>query len=88
MIDVFFSHGMIVLESLPKRKHAIINGSSLDKQKFFDALPDKFSRNEAVALGTKFALKPPTVDKFLKKCDGKLLERPSFGNYRKLGLNK
>ena len=54
-----------------------------NKKKFFDALPNKFQRKEAIEIGKKFDIGERSVGNFLKSCLGKYLEQPEYGFYRK-----
>ncbi len=54
------------------------------KDKFYEILPEEFSRKEAVVLAEKIRIKPRTVDKYLKSFKGTLLTQDGeFGKYKK-----
>jgi hypothetical protein len=54
------------------------------KEKFFDSLPHKFHRKEAVEIGTKLGIKERTIDNTLKSWIGKLLQKEDTGVYVKV----
>jgi hypothetical protein len=67
--------------------HGLINeGSPLDKlpenkQKFYDALPDILTTNEAIEQGTKYDISKRSVKRFLN--EKKLFNRLMQGKYEK-----
>ncbi len=54
-----------------------------NKKLFFDALTNRFTRKEAVEVGTNFNMEVRTVGSFLKSCLGKYLEQPEYRVYEK-----
>ncbi len=57
-----------------------------NKKLFFDALPNNFTRKEAVELGVTFNIAERTVGSFLKSCLGNYLMQPEYGFYQKLNV--
>jgi hypothetical protein len=87
LIQVYLKHNILMFENLPKQvdseeSQPYKNGDN--KLKFFEALPDKFSRQEAVVLGDTFGIKERTVGTILKSCLGKYLFQPDYGKYEKI----
>jgi len=86
LIKVYLRHNIIMFENLPKQededKGPFKSGDN--KKKFYEALPIKFSRQEAVLLGESFSIKERTVGTILKNCLGKYLTQPAYGVYEKI----
>ena len=86
LIKVYLSHNILMFENLPNQEDDE-NGpykSGDNKKKFYEALPIKFSRQEAVVLGDSFCIKERTVGTILKNCLGKYLTQPAYGIYEKI----
>ena len=86
LIEVYLKHNILMFENLPKQEDEE-NGpfkKGQNKKLFFDALPDNFSRKEAVELGATFNIAERTVGSFLKSCLGKYLQQPEYGTYTKI----
>ncbi len=88
LIEVYLKHNILMFENLPKEedKEQGPFKSGQNKKLFFDALPTRFTRKEAVELASTFNLAERTVGSFLKSCLGKYLEQPEYGVYEKLNL--
>jgi hypothetical protein len=80
----YIQHSVIMFTNLPKQGEQGPFKSGENKKKFFDALPNKFQRKEAIEIGKKFDIGERSVGNFLKSCLGKYLEQPDYGNYRKI----
>jgi hypothetical protein len=59
-----------------------------NKKLFFDALPQRFSRREAIEFAKAFNIAKRTAGSFLKSCLGKYLQQPEYGVYEKLNQKK
>ena len=84
LIEVYLKHNILMFENLPKQDEE--QGpfkSGQNKKLFFDALPNRFTRKEAVDLATTFNIAERTVGTFLKSCLGKYLHQPEYGVYEK-----
>lgn len=84
LTKIYIQHSVIMFTNLPKQGEQGPFKSGENKKKFFDALPDKFQRKEAVEIGQKYDIGERSVGNFLKSCLGKYLEQPDYGNYRKI----
>lgn len=86
LIKVYLRHNILMFENLPKQedddKGPFKSGEN--KKHFFDALPTRFARQEAVILGGQFNIKERTVGSILKSCLGKYLKQPEYGVYEKI----
>jgi len=58
--------------------------SGESKRKFFETLPEKFTRKQATELGSQFKLLTRLVDDLLKTATGISLTKLKAGLYRKL----
>jgi hypothetical protein len=86
LIKTYLQHSIFMFENLPKQEDEE-NGpfkSGQNKKLFFDALPNQFTRKEAVELATTFNIAERTVGTFLKSCLGKYLQQPEYGIYEKI----
>lgn len=83
LTKTYIQHSIIMFTNLPKQGEQGPFKSGENKKKFFDALPDKFQRKEAIEIGKKFDIGERTVGNFLKSCLGKYLTQPKTGFYEK-----
>jgi hypothetical protein len=84
MIEVFWAHGLFMFEHLPKQKRKPFQKARNHKQEFFDSLPKKFSRPEAIKMGTKYNMSRATVDRLLKKYKNGFVEQIGHGIFSKV----
>lgn len=86
LIKVYLNHNILMFENLPKQDDDDdkVFKSSSNKKLFFDALPQNFTRAEAVKIGDTFNIKERTVGNILKNCIGKYLIQPDYGQYQKI----
>lgn len=84
LTKTYIQHSVIMFTNLPKQGEQGPFKSGENKKKFFEALPNKFQRKEAIEIGKKFDIGERSVGNFLKSCLGKYLEQPEYGNYRKI----
>ena len=82
--QVYLQHSVKMFENLPKQEEGSVFKSGSNKQHFFNALPDKFQRKEAIEIAKNFNMSERSVGTFLKLCLGKYLEQPEYGNYKKI----
>ncbi|MBS1949597.1 MAG: DUF3987 domain-containing protein [Bacteroidetes bacterium] len=84
LAGIYLQHSLLMFNNLPKQAETTSFKTGGNKRKFFDALPQEFTRQQAVELGKTFDLAARTVDDILRNALGKLLEKPKPGLYRKL----
>lgn len=84
LTKTYIQHSIIMFTNLPKQGEQGPFKSGENKKKFFDALPDKFQRKEAVEIGKRFDIGERSVGNFLKSCLGKFLTQPKTGFYEKI----
>lgn len=84
LVDVYIQHSILMFTNLPNQAahHSVQN--SPKKQKFYEELPPKFQRKEAVAIGERLGIKSRSVDNCLLKWLGTLLEKEDAGLYNKV----
>lgn len=83
LIKTYLQHSIIMFNNLPKQGEQGPFKSGQNKKLFFDSLPSRFTRKEAVELASTFNIAERTVGSFLKSCLGKYLEQPEYGVYEK-----
>ncbi len=84
LANVYLEHSLLMYNNLPKQEEKATFKGSDNKRKFFDALPEKFKRSEAVVLGTKFRMAARTVDNLLKKLQPEFIQPEEYGYYKKV----
>ena len=83
LAQIYLHHSILMFNNLPKQSEATQFKTGDSKRKFFDALPQEFTRQQAVETGKQFQLAARTVDDILRNGTGKALEKPKAGLYRK-----
>jgi hypothetical protein len=83
LTKTYIQHSIVMFTNLPKQKEQGSFKSGQNKKQFFDTLPSKFQRKEAIELGKKFDIGERSVGNFLKLCLGKYLTQPDYGVYSK-----
>ena len=81
--QTYLQHNILMFNNLPKQNDRMEFLSGDGKRKLFDALPEEFSRKEAVETGKKFNLGTRTIDEMLKTSIGKNLTKIKSGTYLK-----
>jgi hypothetical protein len=84
LTKTYIQHSIIMFTNLPKQGEQGPFKSGQNKKLFFDALPSKFQRKEAIEIGKRFDIGERSVGNFLKSCLGKYLEQPEYGKYEKI----
>lgn len=83
LIEIYLQHSIIMFNNLPKQGELGVFKSGVNKKQFFDTLPKRFSRKEAVELAKNFNIAERTVGNLLKNCLGSHLIQPEYGVYKK-----
>ena len=81
LIKVYQEHSIFMFKELPK------NGSVTDEvmQRFYEALPAKFQRKNAIKIAATLSIKERTADLYLSKLKTfKYLDKIKNGMYKKL----
>jgi hypothetical protein len=84
LAEIYLHHSILMFNNLPKQSEATQFKTGDSKRKFFDALPQEFTRQQAVETGKLFTLAARTVDDILRNATGKALEKLKAGLYRKI----
>jgi len=84
LAEIYLHHSLLMFNNLPKQSEATQFKTGDSKRKFFDALPQEFTRQQAVETGKLFTLAARTVDDILHNTTGKALEKLKAGHYRKI----
>jgi hypothetical protein len=84
LAEIYLQHSILMFNNLPKQSEATHFKTGDSKRKFFDALPQEFTRQQAVETGKLFTLAVRTVDDILHNATGKALEKLKAGHYRKI----
>jgi hypothetical protein len=83
LVEIYLQHSILMFNNLPKQQSNTAFQSGDGKRKFFDALPQEFTRAEAVALGKQHKLSARSVDDLLRNATPKLLTKIKAGHYQK-----
>lgn len=84
LANVYLAHSLLMYNNLPKQEEKATFQGSDNKRKFFDTLPEKFKRSEAVELGAKFRMAARTIDNLLKKLQPEFIQSEEYGYYKKV----
>jgi len=84
LANIYLEHSLLMYHNLPKQDDAQAFKGSTNKQKFYEHLPNKFKRAEAVDLGSRYKMSPRTVDNLLKKLQPDYLISEEYGVYTKI----
>ena len=83
IIKTYLQHNILMYNNLPKQNDKMEFSAGDSKRKFFEALPEEFTRKQAIELGTQFRLSTRSVDEILKSATGISLTKLKVGLYRK-----
>jgi hypothetical protein len=81
--QTYLQHSLLMFNNLPKQNEVMSFQSGDSKRKFFEALPEAFTRKQATELGSQFKLSARSVDEILKTATGISLTKLKAGLYRK-----
>ena len=84
LAEVYLHHSILMFNNLPRQGEVTQFRTGDNKRKFFDTLPEEFTRQQAVELGKTFSLSARTVDDILHNATGKMLSKIKAGSYRKV----
>ena len=83
LAQIYLQHSLLMFNNLPKQSETTQFKTGDGKRKFFECLPQEFTRQQAVEAGKLFTLSARTVDELLHNATGKALEKLKAGLYRK-----
>jgi hypothetical protein len=84
LVEIYLQHSILMFNNLPKQNENLIFQGGDSKRRFFETLPQSFTRAEAVKLGSAFSLSARTVDDILRNATPQLLTRLKGGHYEKV----
>lgn len=84
LAEIYLQHSILMFNNLPKQTEETHFRGSDNKRKFLAALPQEFSRQQAVTLGSQFHMSPRSVDGLLSSLLGRHLSQPKTGHYSKV----
>jgi hypothetical protein len=84
IVQIYLDHSLLMFNNLPKQNEPMQFLSGDGKRRFFEALPQEFTRKEATEIGIKFKLSARTVDDVLKSASGVSLTRIKAGHYQRM----
>jgi len=67
LTKIYWKHSFFVYDRLPNNKRNKVQIKNIRKQKFYNALPKKFKRNQAIVISEKLRMKRRTADRYLKQ---------------------
>ena len=84
IVQTYLQHSLLMFNNLPKQNETMQFQSGDGKRKFFEALPQEFTRKQATELGSQFKLSARSVDEILKTATGISLTKLKAGLYQKV----
>jgi hypothetical protein len=85
LADIYLQHSILVYGNLPSQGESINFKPRSPKSNFYNILPSKFERKEAVEIGETLNIKERTVDNYLSKLEAtSYLSKPKAGFYLKI----
>ena len=67
LAETYFEHGIFVYDRLPRYQVNKFQFKNVRKQEFFNALPNKFQRKEAIEISEQLQIKKRTADRYLQQ---------------------
>jgi len=67
LAETYFEHGIFVYDRLPRYQVNKFQFKNVRKQEFFNALPNKFQRKEAIEISEHLQIKKRTADRYLQQ---------------------
>ncbi len=83
LAEIYLQHSILMFNNLPKQSEETHFKGSDNKRKFFAALPEEFTRQQAVTLATQFNISARSADDLLRNSLNKYLSQPKTGHYKK-----
>jgi len=86
LVKIFLQHSILMFDNLPKQKEIKSFTKDDSKRKFIDALPNEFTRKQAVEIGATLGIGDSSVSHWLRKFVGKYLTQNKAGHYKKIEI--
>ena len=84
IVQTYLDPSLLMFNNLPKQNEPMQFQSGDGKRRFFEALPQEFTRKEATEIDTTFKLSAHTVDDVLKSATGVSFTSIKAGHYRRI----
>jgi hypothetical protein len=84
LVEIYLQHSILMFNNLPRQQENNNFQGGNNKRKFFETLPQTFTRAEAVKLGAGFSLSARTVDEILRNAVPTHLVKQKAGHYEKV----
>ena len=88
LVEVFMEHSFFMLGILGKPKGVNYRQLPNRKKQFYEKLPPRFQRKEAVEVGRLLGISSASVDRWLKQMTKDYLEQMEYGGYQKITNDK
>ena len=82
--ETYLEHAITILELLPKPESKMLTDMAAHKRAFFNALPEKFKREEVLKTGKQLGMSRSTIDRTLHAWVGTFLIQTGFGWFQKV----
>lgn len=80
----YLQHSIILYHNLPNQGESTNYITGDNNRRFFEALPEEFTRKDAIGLAKSFDIKERSADMLLRNAVGELLTKVKTGVYRKI----
>ncbi|MFK8008965.1 MAG: DUF3987 domain-containing protein [Saprospiraceae bacterium] len=88
LVEVYRVHGFFLFGMLGKAKGVNYQRLPNRKKQFFEKLPERFQRKEAIEIGKSLGLSRTSIDRWLKQMTEDYLEQSEYGMYQKIKNEK
>ncbi len=88
LVEVYRAHGFFLFGMLGKAKGVNYQQLPNRKKQFYENLPERFQRKEAIEIGKKLGISSASVGRWLKQLTEDYLEQSEYGMYQKIRNDK
>ena len=88
LVEVYRVHGFFLFGMLGKAKGINYQQLPNRKKQFYENLPERFKRKEAIEIGKALGSSRATIDRWLKQMTKDYLEQSEYGLYQKIKNEK
>lgn len=83
LAEIYLNHSVLMFNNLPRQTTEIYFKGGNNKRNFYKALPNEFTRHEAIEISKRFDMSTRSVDELLKNLLDGYLTQPKTGFYQK-----
>lgn len=83
LAEIYLNHSVLMFNNLPRQATEIYFKGGNNKRNFYKALPNEFTRHEAIEISKRFDMSTRSVDELLKNLLDGYLTQPKTGFYQK-----